>query len=879
MEIDDLESSLGYLRKFLPKQGPLEFFVHHNTFHELEYTSFKDALKIGAKLYGGKVLKSEQEYREHFCTGKVNAAVLDDLIRDFLKKAEVSVESNHLFVKKILTENRGFATEKAVGESLCYLKNKTSQKKTFFREALYKEYEIDVDEIISPLVLRFLSFYFDQGVSYWKMPERSKGLLDRFFYNYSKSSFVSAKWEKRLSKLIAEKSNMTAREIIADCIDKLRLPKDSQTEYLFSLCLRYKGWGGLVLSFEKHPEWNKRQDVQTDFEDFVAVLLLCETACLLSINPDKQKNLVSQIPLIVETREYSDEYLKRVDYLIGAEANLSDDLLKVIALLTDFERCFLMHKAYEETFYKDFTSSFYCNQSGLSKQGGRPNIQVLCCIDDREESFRRHIELMGEDIETFGVAGHFGLDIAYKGVFGAHFRALCPDIISPSKQITERLDSGVGAQKVYSAWGSLLWMQALGSRTLVRGVFFQFLTGFISIFTMTVSVISPFLALKIRTYFKKKLDQNLKTSIEYENEKGLNFEQMVNHAEGLFKTIGLRSQIAPVVAIIGHGSHSLNNPHESAYNCGACGGGRGAPNARLMAEILNRKDVRTALKKRNLAIPVDTLFVGGYHNTCSNEVLFFDVPENEAVKVAIKRIRSASRVDALERCRKFEEVPLSISSDKAYLHSLGRANNYMQARPEYNHATNALCYVGPRWMSKDIFLDRRAFLTSYEPGLDNDNADILKNILSAVGPVCSGINLEYYFSTMDNDVHGCGTKLPHNINSLVGVMNGYQSDLQMGLNSQMVEIHEPFRLMLMVASPVKKMERLISELQSLNLLVTNYWIHLSVYDPKLQTMFRYKDGFLQPAEIIEEETVSYKSQFDAFQNKRSVSRLGVVRSS
>jgi uncharacterized protein YbcC (UPF0753/DUF2309 family) len=37
---------------------------------------------------------------------------------------------------------------------------------------------------------------------------------------------------------------------------------------------------------------------------------------------------------------------------------------------------------------------------------------------------------------------------------------------------------------------------------------------------------------------------------------------------------------------------------------------------------------------------------------------------------------------------------------------------------------------------------------------------LLAALLGAAGPVCAGINLEYYFSYVDNERYGSGTKLP-----------------------------------------------------------------------------------------------------------------------
>src|SRR5690606_14867778 len=113
---------------------------------------------------------------------------------------------------------------------------------------------------------------------------------------------------------------------------------------------------------------------------------------------------------------------------------------------------------------------------------------------------------------------------------------------------------------------------------------------------------------------------------------------------------------------------------------------------------------------------------------------------------------------------------------RAPAHVAGRAVDLGQPRPEYGHATNAVCIVGRRSRTRGLFLDRRAFLVSYDPGGD-PTGELLADLLAAVGPVCAGINLEYYFSRIDPAGYGCGTKLPHNIAGLLGVMDGHASDL------------------------------------------------------------------------------------------------------
>ena len=82
-----------------------------------------------------------------------------------------------------------------------------------------------------------------------------------------------------------------------------------------------------------------------------------------------------------------------------------------------------------------------------------------------------------------------------------------------------------------------------------------------------------------------------------------------------------------------------------------------------------------------------------------------------------------------------------------------------------------------------LFFDRLMFLTASDPTQDDAQGTILQRTPTAVFPVCGGINLEYYFSHVDPPGYGCGTKLPHSVTSLLGVMDGAMS-----------EIHEPVRL-------------------------------------------------------------------------------------
>jgi uncharacterized protein YbcC (UPF0753/DUF2309 family) len=265
--------------------------------------------------------------------------------------------------------------------------------------------------------------------------------------------------------------------------------------------------------------------------------------------------------------------------------------------------------------------------------------------------------------------------------------------------------------------------------------------------------------------------------------------------------------------------------------------------------MANQAGVRERLAARGIVIPADTVFIGGLYDTANDSVRLYDA--EDLPDAALLELRTLSpqleemcRRNAHERCRRFAAAPKRLASEKAQHHVEGRTYDLAQARPELGHATNAACFVGRRELSGGLFLDRRVFLVSYDPATD-PKGSILERILLAVGPVGAGINLEYFFSTVDAERLGAGTKLPHNVTGLFGVMNGACSDLRTGLPRQMTEVHEPVRLHLVVEATPATLLAIAGRQPSVAELVTKEWLRLCAVDPETREIhvFDARYGF------------------------------------
>ncbi len=784
------------LKHYLPAQAPLKDFIHHNTLHAFQNLKWDTAIRKAEKMFGYKVSLSLDEYRELYASNRIKKENLERIIVE--RKGSEALST---WLNNTIKNNYDTSLQSRIGNLRSHWKS---------------QYHINLDSITHPKIFRILCSYLDQGIAIWKFPIHEKGFLTSI-REIEKNSSVSL-FNSERAKALFLNHRIEMDELLAILVGESTLYK----QYLFDQQFSHQGWSGMVSAIEDMP-----QTLLDPKKISLKELIILE--CLLEIDTLDNKFGENWAPLAHKLNE------KPIDLFNDVEQSELNEVLSI------------WQSAYEWSYYDSVLNGIQ-QLKEIPKNEIAKSFQAMFCMDDREGSIRRHLEKNDPNCETFGTPGFFGVEFYFKPEHGKFYSKLCPAPVTP-KYLIKEIDTTNKRKKDAHFKNQ--------SHSLIRGWLISQTLGFWSAVKLFFNIFRPTMSPATAHSFNQ-MDKFSKLTIENTNPNdienglqiGFTIEEMTNRVEAQLKSIGLVNDFAPLVYVIGHGSSSVNNPHYAGYDCGACSGRPGSVNSRVMCYMANKPEVRTLLKERGLVIPDTTQFIGGLHDTSRDDIDFFDEKSLSEINFEqhIKNkliFEKALDANAKERSRRLVSIDTSLNEKEIHKKIRTRTVSIFEPRPELNHATNALCIVGRRNLTKGLFLDRRSFMNSYDYKIDPDGT-ILTGVMKPLGPVAGGINLEYYFSRVDNQKLGAGTKLPHNVMGLFGVANGIDGDLRPGLPSQMIEVHDPIRLLIIVEHFPEIVLKVIKSVDAMYEWFINEWINLVVINPETNEFFLFKEGEFIP---------------------------------
>lgn len=651
-------------------------------------------------------------------------------------------------------------------------------------------------ELINRQTIKWLQAFFDEGQATISMPLRKNGFynaLKKLVYFDDKIHGGDAKKKEWLLAL-----PQSPEEVISECFLKLKIPEKKQTLFLTLMLTTLPGWASYIKYRTHWADGELLHPHATSEAGYIAIRLI-----ITSLLWEGAVDLLEWYEKAKELQIKKSSPLKKIQ---KAESEYLLPLLNKFASQT------------------------------ISKSSV-PDAQFIFCIDVRSESFRRALESHG-NYETFGFAGFFGVPVSIKNTTTEESYVSCPVLLKPQHTVNESPCSSKIDLKDRQGYKKLKTLKAL-YQSLKYNIPTSFalveLLGFMAGIWMALRTIIPFFALNFYSSIIKKIRPNITFMPSLEN---ISFKDQCTYAESALRAIGLTKNFSSLIVLCGHGSATQNNAYATSLDCGACSGRHGASNAKILAKILNTQKVREYLNQKGIEILQSTCFIAAEHNTTTNEVEMYltdtyDAAFTKKIKKLENDFKEAGKINS--QC-KSKQMGFNADKNSSAKHTKLRSIDWAQVRPEWGLARNASFIIAPRQITKNIDLEGRAFLHSYDYHQDKDGT-VLTSILTAPMVVAQWINSQYLFSTLDNVAYGSGSKITQNITGKIGIMQGNASDLMSGLPLQSVyetdkkAYHEAVRLMVIVYAPSKFIDKIIEKELTLQKLFRNGWVLLTSIDP------------------------------------------------
>jgi len=784
--------------KDLPIIRPIKEFIHLNLLLPYQHLNFWDALREVSFKLDAMPLLDLDFYREKLNDGSLSRTILEKKINQTEDENLKSKIKDFIYSGKF---------------NFIHFDQRSGHLHSVWNDFL----GINVSDLADGMLIKWLSMYLDQGIGHWEMPGADSKTFYQCVRDLLKESYFLPDPFKR--EMLSDFFPDDSLKAINYHLDFLCETPAQKIEYCRESILTLRGWAGIIFTLENNPDLLpfKRK---IKLEDFLAIKLILEKAWIIE-ELEGKRNLRPQ---------FSDSNWSCFHPLMIREQFLGFKILQ---------------ETWEESTHDKLLLALL-NKPTISKKTSL--FQVVFCMDDRECSLRRHLEELSPKIETFGTAGHFGIEAMYQHPTDPFPKKHCPAPV-PAKFFLE--EKWIKKQLKIKHRG-LEFHQIQPSGNIFLDWLFSYINSVTAVLNLLKNLFFPLFGVNKKNVLEIELETKLIMNREESSDHspflgGYTYEEMAQLVFNQLKQIGLVDHFAPVIMLLGHTSTSSNNPYFATYGCGACSGRSGAPNARAFAHMANDPKVREILaSKHGIHLTNSTFFLAAVHDTCKDTIKIFnwnDLPKDLYSNYRqFKNLLSLALIkNAQERCQRFKLVTYSPFKRNAQKEVLRRSLSLFETRPELGHTNVAFALVAKREFSLGLNLSRRSFLQSYDAALDPEGI-ILAQVLGAVIPVCSGISLDYFFSRVDNDRFGAGSKLPQNVVGNLGMSHGTESDLLFGLPFQMIDQHQSLRLLVLVQHSPEIALKAVGSNPLVKQIVYNNWIYYGCFSERDKKFYFFEQG-------------------------------------
>ena len=785
---------------------PLKHFVAVNPFFGLRDQTFQEASDTLARIVDSKLYMSRDYYREQLASGRISR---EDLVQAI--------------------ERCGCSLDAATVEWT--LADKAPQPKMGMvpvSEVLERVEGGLWSSFVTERISLHCAAYFDLGQAIISMPWRDKPLYESWrlaaAIDRSPAMMGLSQFRADVAKLPRQ-----PRAAIAWALVQLGIPDAAVERYLHASLLSIGGWA----AWARYLRWQAELVGQRNdsIVDLLAIRLMWDVLLF------KEKNTAA---LVARWRE-----------MLTASMRPPSAKRQSSAVIDR-----IMLNAMEIGFQRSVIAGLSSNLAGAGQADKptqapvRPAVQAAFCIDVRSEVFRRSLETVAPAAQTIGFAGFFGIFIEYVPLGASAGQSHVPVIFNPAYRIYEQVKAGneqASAQQLVKRRQRIGLSKAWKGFKLSASSCFSFVEAAGLIYGPKLLLDSFGWSRPVPDPFTQGLDEQAINKVgptlsaipkaqccPHHDHSGIPEGDWVDNAARILGAMSMTSNFARLVLLAGHGSTTVNNPHATGLDCGACAGQTGEASARVVVAMLNQPAVRRGLRERGIDIPEDTWFLAGLHDTATDDVRLFDtddVPKQLTQDLAQLRqwLEQAGDLTRMQRAVVLGTADLSDRAIEADMRL--RSRDWSQIRPEWALANNAAFIAAPRDRTLGVDLAGRAFLHEYQWQNDSE-FKILELIMTAPMVVANWINMQYYGSVVDNQRFGSGNKVLHNVaGGAIGVLEGNGGDLRVGLPLQSLHdgkrwVHEPLRLSVFIEAPEAAIDDIIARHELVRQLIENGWLHL-----------------------------------------------------